>query len=145
MADVPDDGTGDGEPRGIQHVADELGVTMRTLRFYEDKELIAPRRVGTMRVYSRREVGRMRLILRGKRLGFSLREIREFLDLYDADPRHVEQMRRLAERVRGRIAELADQQVAIEQTIAELRTIEAEALEKVRAAESPADTGGPSS
>ena len=71
------------------------GSRPRTLRFYEDKGLIEPRRVGTTRVYTRREVGRMQLILRGKRLGFSLRDIQEFLDLYDADPQHVEQMRRL--------------------------------------------------
>jgi DNA-binding transcriptional MerR regulator len=125
----------EGALHGIQHVADELGVTMRTLRFYEDKGLIEPRRVGTMRVYTRREVGRMRLILRGKRLGFSLREIKEFLDLYDADPQHVEQMRRLAGRARTRIAELTEQQGAIEQTIAELQVIELEALAKVRAVE----------
>ncbi|HEY0271472.1 MAG TPA: MerR family DNA-binding transcriptional regulator [Sphingomonas sp.] len=134
-----DGGTGHGialgELQGIQHVADELGVTMRTLRFYEDKGLIEPRRVGTTRIYTRREVGRMRLILRGKRLGFSLREIKEFLDLYDADPQHVEQMRRLAERARGRLTELGEQRTAIEQTIAELHVIEREALEKIAAAE----------
>ena len=92
--------------RGIQQIASDLGITTRTLRFYEDKGLIEPRRIGTTRVYTRREVGRMQLILRGKRLGFSLREIQEFLDLYDADPQHVEQMRRLAERVRKRVDEL---------------------------------------
>ncbi len=67
------------ELRGIQDVANSLGVTTRTLRFYEDRGLIEPRRVGTARVYSKRETGRMQLILRGKRLGFSLREIEEFL------------------------------------------------------------------
>jgi len=71
---------------GIQQVATELGISTRTLRFYEDKGLIEPRRVGTMRIYTRREVGRMQLILRGKRLGFTLRDIQTFLDLYDADP-----------------------------------------------------------
>ena len=133
MADEREGGEEPGELNGIQQVADELGVTMRTLRFYEDKELIEPRRVGTTRIYTRREVGRMRLIMRGKRLGFSLREIKEFLDLYDADPQHIEQMRRLAARARVRIAELAEQQTAIEQTIAELHVIEAEALAKVAA------------
>ena len=123
-----------GELKGIQHVADELGITARTLRFYEDKGLIEPRRVGTMRVYTRREVARMQLILRGKRLGFSLREIQEFLDLYDADPQHVEQMRRLAARAHQRVAALVKQQAAIEQTVAELRAIEHEAMERVRAA-----------
>jgi DNA-binding transcriptional MerR regulator len=128
------------ELRGIQDVADELGVTMRTLRFYEDKGLIDPRRIGTMRVYTRREIGRMQLILRGKRLGFSLREIKEFLDLYDADPQHLEQMRRLAAKARARITELEKQQHAIETTVAELRVIEGEAEERVRAAEAAKGT-----
>ena len=90
----PAEGGRDG-PLGIQQVARELGISQRTLRFYEDKGLIASTRIGTMRVYSRRELGRMRLILRGKRLGFSLREISEFLDLYDVDPSGHEQMRAL--------------------------------------------------
>lgn len=112
---------------GIQAVAAELGVTMRTLRFYEDRGLIAPQRVGTTRVYTKREVARMQLILRGKRLGFSIREIKEFLDLYEADPAHLEQARRFATRVRERLAELAHQREAIEQTIGELRALETEA------------------
>ncbi|MEX6999518.1 MerR family transcriptional regulator, partial [Pseudomonas aeruginosa] len=69
---------------GIQEVSRMLGVSARTLRFYEDKGLIEPCRIGTTRVYTRREVARMQLILRGKRLGFTLRDIEEFLDLYDA-------------------------------------------------------------
>ena len=69
-----DDGEGAGF-LGIQDVAEHLGVTPRALRFYEGKGLIEPGRRGGMRVYSRREVGRLRLILRGKRLGFSIREI----------------------------------------------------------------------
>ena len=120
---------------GIQQVATELGISTRTLRFYEDKGLIEPRRVGTMRIYTRREVGRMQLILRGKRLGFSLRDIQTFLDLYDADPQHVEQMRALADRVRERIEELEQHRAAIDQTLAELRQIEREALARVTTAE----------
>ena len=123
------------ELRGIQDVANSLGVTTRTLRFYEDRGLIEPRRVGTARVYSKRETGRMQLILRGKRLGFSLREIEEFLRLYDADPQHVEQMRVLAERCRERIDELRQQMTALIQTIEELETIEREAHERIGAAE----------
>ncbi|MFV0921177.1 MerR family transcriptional regulator [Sphingomonas parapaucimobilis] len=119
------------ELRGIQDVANSLGVTTRTLRFYEDRGLIEPRRVGTARVYSRRETGRMQLILRGKRLGFSLREIEEFLRLYDADPQHVEQMRVLAERCRERVDELRQQMTALVQTVDELETIEREARERI--------------
>lgn len=124
----------DGDLRAIQTVADELGVTSRTIRFYEDKGLLEPRRVGTMRVYSRREIARLHLILRGKRLGFSIREIKQFLDLYDADPQHVEQMRRLATRCAERVAELEHQRSALDQTLMELRDIEQESLMRVIAA-----------
>jgi len=109
--------------RGIQNVADELGVTTRTIRFYEDKGLLEPQRVGTMRVYSRREVGRLQLILRGKRLGFSLREIKEFLDLYNVDARHLSQTQRLLEQVTERIDALYAQREALDQTLDELRDI----------------------
>ena len=116
----------DGEFRGIQQVAEELGVTHRTLRFYEDKGLIAPQRIGTTRVYSKREMGRMRLILRGKRLGFSIREIGEFLDLYDADPQQHTQMEALLKRVREKREDLRQQRQAIDETIRELNEIERE-------------------
>jgi DNA-binding transcriptional MerR regulator len=112
---------------GIQEAARQLGVTMRTLRFYEDKDLIAPQRVGTTRIYSRREIGRMQLILRGKRLGFSIREIKEFLDLYDADPEHYVQISQLIVKVSARIKDLRRQREAIEQTLSELCSIEAQA------------------
>ncbi|WP_260928005.1 MerR family transcriptional regulator [Novosphingobium sp. 9] len=112
---------------GIQEAAVQLGVTMRTLRFYEDKGLIAPQRAGTTRIYSRREIGRMQLILRGKRLGFSIREIKEFLDLYDVDPEHQEQVRALLSRVSQRMDELRRQKHALEQTLEELALIEQQA------------------
>lgn len=113
---------------GIQEAATLLGVTMRTLRFYEDKGLIAPQRAGTTRIYSRREIGRMQLILRGKRLGFSIREIKDFLDLYDVDPEHQEQVRALKAKVGERIADLRKQKRAIDQTLEELLSIERQAL-----------------
>lgn len=127
------DAAPDRELRGIQHLANELGITTRAIRFYEDKGLIEPQRVGTTRVYTRREFGRMQLILRGKRLGFSLREIKEFLDLYDSDPDHAEQVRTLAQRVSVRVADLEKQRVAIDQTLAELRSIEWQAREWIEA------------
>jgi DNA-binding transcriptional MerR regulator len=117
--------------RGIADVASSLGVTPRTLRFYEDRGLIEPRRVGQMRLYSRRDVARMQLILRGKRLGFSLAEIEEFLNLYDADPTHLEQMRALAGRCRERIDELEAQREALDQTIGEIEALEREALQRI--------------
>jgi DNA-binding transcriptional MerR regulator len=121
-----------GELFGIQEAATQLGVTMRTLRFYEDKNLIAPQRVGTARIYSRREIGRMQLILRGKRLGFSIREIREFLDLYDVDPEHQVQARQLVVKVSDRMKQLRRQKQAIEQTLEELKLIEMQARDWLR-------------
>jgi DNA-binding transcriptional MerR regulator len=117
--------------RGIQDVATHLGISHRTLRFYEDKGLIEPARVGNTRIYSRREVARMQLILRGKRLGFSIREIKEFLDLYDADPTQAEQLRLLLNRVRTRIGSLEKQREEIEKTLSELRQVEAQTIEKL--------------
>ncbi len=116
---------------GIKDVATQLGVSQRTLRFYEDKGLIEPQRVGSTRVYGRREVARMRLILRGKRLGFSIRDIKKFLDLYDVDPAQEEQMRVLLTHVRERLADLEQQRAALDETIGELRVIEAEAAERL--------------
>jgi len=108
---------------GIQQVAALLGVTHRTLRFYEDEGLIDPQRVGTTRIYSRRDVARMQVILRGKRLGFSIRDIREYLDLYDTDPEHAGQTAVLLNRARLRLADLDQQRRALDHTIGELEDI----------------------
>ena len=110
----------------VTELARELGVTPRTIRFYEDRGLILPRRAGTTRVYAPRDRARLILILRGKRLGFSLREIKEYLDLYDADPTHASQLRRLLDGVRARVALLEEQSSALDETLTELRKIEAQ-------------------
>jgi DNA-binding transcriptional MerR regulator len=107
----------------VTELAAELGITARTLRFYEDRGLISPRRLGTTRVYTHRDRARMVLILRGKRLGFSLRDIAEYLDLYDADTTHTEQLRALKQAVTGRITQLEEQRTALDETLAELREI----------------------
>ncbi len=107
----------------VTQLATELGITARTLRFYEDRGLIAPRRLGTTRVYAPRDRARMVIILRGKRLGFSLRDIAEYLDLYDADPTQAEQLRALGMAVSSRIARLEAQRAALDETLAELREI----------------------
>ena len=119
----------------VTELAEELGVTARAIRFYEDKGLISPQRAGATRVYSRRETARMRLILRGKRLGFSLRDIKQFLDLYDVDPLHAEQHRQLLARVRARIAELEETQAAVTETLAELEEIADQTLNALRVRE----------
>lgn len=124
----------DSDLLGIHEAAKLLNVTMRTLRFYEDKGLIAPHRVGTTRIYSRREIGRMQLILRGKKLGFSIREIKDFLDLYDLDPEHQEQARQLLLKVEQRVGELKRQRSAIEQTLDELSDIERQARDWLKGA-----------
>ena len=77
----------------IGELAREFGVSLRTLRFYEDKGLISPQRQGLNRIYGRRERGRVRLILMGKRVGFSLDEIKEMLDLYDLKDGRTSQLR----------------------------------------------------
>lgn len=107
----------------VTELAEELGVTPRTLRFYEDKGLLNPQRVGNTRVYNHRDRGRMILILRGKRLGFSLSEIREWLNLYDADSDQVEQMQALVARAAERLAALRQQREDIDATIGELENI----------------------
>jgi DNA-binding transcriptional MerR regulator len=111
----------------VTQLARELGVTARTLRFYEDRGLIAPQRAGNARIYAPRDRARMILILRGKRLGFSLRDIAEYLDLYDADRTGVEQLRALQGAVAKRLASLLEQRAALEQSINELRDIQQKA------------------
>jgi DNA-binding transcriptional MerR regulator len=111
----------------VTQLADALGVTARTIRFYEDKGLIAPQRAGNTRVYTARDRARMILILRGKRLGFSLREIKEYLDLYEVDHTQSEQLRVLRASVAKRLGSLREQYHALEETIAELEDIQRQA------------------
>ena len=108
------------ETYSISDLAAEFGVTSRTLRFYEDKGLIQPLREGTSRIYRQRDRARLRLILRGKRLGFSLAEIKEVLDLYNVGDGQVTQMRTLLARSRERIEALKSQRQDIDDAIAEL-------------------------
>ena len=112
----------------VTELARETEVTPRAIRFYEDKGLLAPRRVGTTRVFTYRELGRLKIILRGKRLGFSLAEIKDYLDLYDADPSQASQLQLLVAKVRERLADLEHQRRDIDITLNELRDIEHQAL-----------------
>lgn len=111
----------------VSQLARQLGVTARTIRFYEDKGLVNPNRAGTTRVYTARDRARLMLILRGKRLGFSLREIKDYLDLYDIDPTQHTQVRQLLIAVRKRVAKLQEQRAALEQSLGELAEIERQA------------------
>jgi DNA-binding transcriptional MerR regulator len=111
----------------VTELAERLGVTARAIRFYETKGLLSPQRVGSTRVYDYRDHARLQLILRSKKLGFSLADIREYLDLYDPAGGQREQQQLLLNKVQGRIASLQQQQEALESTLAELREIEAAA------------------
>lgn len=113
----------------ITELSQELGVTARAVRFYESKGLLEPQRVGSNRAYTYRDRARLMIILRGKRLGFSLALIQKYLDLYDADPTHREQIVHLLRGARRRIGELEAQRRDLEQALAELRDIETQTLE----------------
>lgn len=110
----------------ISELATELGMTARAIRFYEDKGLLNPQRVGLNRVYNYQDRARLKLALRGKRLGFSLDEIREFLDLYQLDMTKVTQMQFLLTRVQEKAAQLRRQQEDLVAMLQELDAIEVE-------------------
>ena len=117
-----------GDVLTITELAREAGVTARAIRFYESKGLLIPRRAGTTRIYTHRERGRLQLILRGKRLGFTLTDIGEYLDLYDADPTQHDQIVLLLDKVNNRIGELESQKADIDDTLKELSSVRAQAL-----------------
>ena len=116
----------------IADLAKEFGISTRAIRFYEAKGLLAPERVGATRVFRRRDRARLILILRGKRLGFSLRDISDYLSLYDAD--RSQQVHLLVEKVDQRLASLERQRDDLETTINELRDIKKLADERLEKA-----------
>ena len=105
----------------ISDMCSAFDVTPRTLRFYEAKELLSPVRVGTRRLFTRRDRARLTLILRGKRFGFSLEDIRQLLDLYDRDGSQEIQLTRTYDVARARLAQMEQQRTELDEAIAELK------------------------
>ena len=108
----------------IAELAREFGITARTIRFYEDEGLIKPRRQGLTRLYSAGDRTRLSWILRGKRLGFSLAEIKELLDLYHVDRTGLQQLRELLRRSRLHIADLERKRRDLDAHIGEFKDVE---------------------
>ena len=108
----------------IGDLSREFGVTTRTIRFYEDQGLLSPTRTGQNRIYQARDRIRLKLILRGKRLGFSLKEINKLIALYDAPEGEAGQLRSFIEKIRARRSELLVQKEDIEHVLDELDTLE---------------------
>jgi DNA-binding transcriptional MerR regulator len=117
----------------ITALAEEFGVTLRTIRHYEDVGLIAPERRGTTRLFHARDRIRLQLILRGKRLGFSLPEIRTIVNMYDEQPGEAGQLQYLLDQIDVRRAELAQLRRDIDDTNAELDHVEARCREDLAA------------
>lgn len=115
----------------ITDLTEEFGITTRTLRFYEDRALLAPVRRGRKRLYRSRDRTRLRLILRGKRLGLTLDEISEILDLFDRPSGETKQIGRLLERIDTRRDALLAQRTDIDEALAELATVEMRARERL--------------
>ena len=105
---------------GIGELAREFGVTARTIRFYEDQGMITPRRAGQRRIYAPRDRTRLKLILRGRRLGFSLAEICEIVDLYDAPSGESGQLALLLDKIAARRTDLEAKRRDLEASLADL-------------------------
>ena len=125
MTKKPGDKSSRDRTYSITELCKEFDVTPRTLRFYEQKGLLSPARRGWKRLFSYRDRARLSLILRGKRVGFSLEEIKEMLDLYNLRDGQLTQLRVASTKMRERLNALQVQRVELDQAIADLeRTVE---------------------
>ncbi|HEY4191391.1 MAG TPA: MerR family DNA-binding transcriptional regulator [Mesorhizobium sp.] len=104
----------------IGEMAKIFGVTLRTLRFYEDKGLLNPKREGSTRLYTRRDRARLKLILLGRKIGFSLRDVKQMIDLYDPTGSNARQLKLTLEKSEKQFVRLQKQRMVIDEAIAEL-------------------------
>ncbi|MEO3386377.1 MerR family DNA-binding transcriptional regulator [Mesorhizobium sp. CAU 1741] len=105
----------------IGDMAKQFGVTLRTLRFYEDKGLLTPKREGNTRLYTKRDVTKLKLILLGTKTGFSLREVKQVMDLYDPKGSNVKQLRTLVDKSERQLVKLEKQRASLDEAINELK------------------------
>ena len=104
----------------IGEMAKKYSVTLRTLRFYEDKGLLNPKRDGSTRLYTRRDRARLKLILLGRKVGFSLRDVKQMMDLYDPTGSNTKQLRLALDKSEKQLARLQKQRALIDDAINEL-------------------------
>ncbi|MGA8260838.1 MAG: MerR family DNA-binding transcriptional regulator [Arenicellales bacterium] len=117
----------------ITEMAREFGITTRAIRFYEDQGLLAPTRSGLTRIYAERDRVRLKLVLRGKRLGFSLKEIAAILHMYDAEPGETGQLQYMLDRLQDQRVVLEKRRNDIDLTLAELDVIESQCRQRLNA------------
>ena len=123
----------------ISELAHEFDVTPRTIRYYEDEGLITPQREGQTRIYSHRDKIRLKLTLRGKRLGFSLAEIRELFDMYDTDKSSKTQLHSMIQLIEAKRGALRQQLEDIQMVMAELEAAEQRCVNSLNSLKTGAD------
>lgn len=107
----------------IGDMAKEFGVTLRTLRFYEDKGLLNPKREGTTRLYTRRDRARLRLILLGRKVGFTLRDVKQMIDLYDPKGTNAKQLKVVLDKSEKQMGRLIKQRQELDEAIDDLTKV----------------------
>ena len=107
----------------VPQLSKELGITERAIRFYESKGLVKPGRAGNTRIFNYKDRARLLIIMRAKKLGFSLNDIKTYLDLYDVDPTHTKQSKNALKSITLRLSQLEDQKKQILLTIKELKSL----------------------
>ena len=117
MSTADEAGSMEEDARRIGDLAKEYGVSLRTLRFYEDKGLLTPERVGSTRLYHRRDVSRLELILLGRKVGFSLREVKQLMDLYDPNGTNIRQLKAVVDRSTRQLGRLEKQRAELDSAI----------------------------